>query len=233
MKTYIKRIFCACFAIVLTLSLISCGNNDGNTDSTTVTQGGTNVDIDIGKNTDKPAETTDGGETKAPDVSDAETDAPETPDTEKTPEAEDGMGTFTESDLSITINGVRLSIGDDFLPNVDVIGDAEIVEGQACLGGGYDTNYYYGGEDLVVYTLAQDGKQIIYDIYISSADYATDKGARVGETTRDKLFELYGEPMGSLPVAEEYSIDGSDVIVSFKFEDDILAAIDILDGEVN
>lgn len=234
---HIRNILCASAALLLTLPLVSCAEENGETKETSSAQSGeTNVEINIGKETETTP--SDGG-TTAPESEDAtepaetaaETEAETAAEAETTSSVE--LGKFTESDLGITVNGVRLEIGEDFLPYVDVLGKAEIVEGQACLGGGYDTNYYYGGEDLVVYTLAKDGKQIIYDIYLSSADYATDKGARVGETTREQLAELYGEATNSYPVSEEYGVDGSDVVVSFSFEEDVLTGIDILDSGVN
>lgn len=178
--------------------------------------------------------------TAAPDVTTTEvpSDSEITPEPTKAPveatptEAPKPAGTFTSADCSITISGVSLSLGMDFLPYVDKLGNAVIEEGQACLDGGYDTNYYYGNT-LTVYTYAKDGKQIIYDIYITGSEYKTDKGAQIGTTTKDKLHEIYGEATNSLPSTERYSVSGSSALVSFTFSSDVLSAIDILDSEVN
>lgn len=158
---------------------------------------------------------------------------PAGPGTVVTPRPGDADGTFGASDATLTVAGVSLEIGTDFLPYVDKLGETPVIaEGQACLEGGYDTNYYYGDE-LAVYTYAKDGKQIVYDIYITGAGYALNKGAQVGVTTREQLAELYGEPTESFPAAEVYALAGTNVRVSFQFENDLLSAIDILDSAVN
>lgn len=150
-----------------------------------------------------------------------------------TPQPGEADGTFGASDAMLTAAGISLEIGADFLPYVNELGEAPVImEGQACLEGGYDTNYYYGDE-LAIYTYAKDGKQIIYDIYITGSRYVLNKGAQVGVTTRERLSELYGEPTNSFPAAEVYALAGTDIRVSFQFENDVLSAIDILDSAVN
>ena len=222
-------------AIMLLASamLTSCaGDGDEKKDSgTSAETTGSSVHIDVGTSEDTTAEPA-GSETPADTTASApdETTAPEKTD----PPTE--SGTFTADDCTVTVAGVKLSIGMDFAPHIDTLGGAlgapEIVEGQACLDGGYDTNYYYG-DSIAVYTLAQDGKQVIYDIYITGTELATDKGARVGETTKDKLVELYGEPTDSAKTIVSYRLDGAAVSVSFEFESDVLVSIDILNEEVN
>lgn len=158
---------------------------------------------------------------------------PAGPGTAVTPQPGEADGTFGASDAALTVAGVTLEIGTDFLPYISELGEAPVImEGQACLEGGYDTNYYYGDE-LAVYTYAKDGKQIIYNIYITGSRYALNKGAQVGVTTREGLAELYGEPTSSFPAAEVYALAGTDIRVSFQFENDLLSAIDILDSAVN
>ena len=141
-------------------------------------------------------------------------------------------GLLGAEDCKIVAAGVTLEIGADFLPNVDVIGEARIEEGQACLEGGYDTNYYYG-DSLAIYTYAKDGKQIIYDIYITGAEYTTSKGAKVGQTTKDEIHEIYGAATTSFPTSERYQVEGSDIVITFVFADNVLESIDILDSGVN
>ncbi len=143
-------------------------------------------------------------------------------------------GVFEEKDLGITVNGVFLTTGMDFLPYVEEIGEnPDILEGQACLEGGYDTNYYYEDEALSVYTYAKDGKQIIYNISVTSEAYPTDKGATVGVTTREELVEYYGEPTQSVLATDRYSLDGDTVEVAFMFEEGVLAGFDITDTGVH
>lgn len=142
-------------------------------------------------------------------------------------------GTFGASDATLTVAGICLEIGMDFSPYINKMGGKPVImEGQACLEGGYDTNYYYGDE-LAVYTYARDGKQIIYDIYITGGGYVLNKGAQVGVTTRERLAELYGEATDSFLATEAYALAGTDIRVSFLFENNVLTAIDILDSAVN
>lgn len=149
------------------------------------------------------------------------------------PIGELSAGSFSAADMTLTANGVAIKVGDDFLPNVDKVGSAEIVEGQACLDGGFDTNYYYGGEELVVYTVAKAGKQVVYDIYITSANYPTAKGAVVGKTTKDELYELYGDPTETVGATQKFSAGGT-VTMNFTFgSDGVLESIDIIDNAVN
>ncbi len=232
------------------LSLAACsGDEDKQTDGTGE---GTNVHINVGgkndketvgedKATDAAEETpgtdapgTDGPQTEAPGTDAKETDKPsDEPSDETTAGAAGETGKFTEDDATVTVNGVVIRIGDDFLPNYEKVGDAEVVEGQACLDGGYDTNYYYGGEEFVVFTVAEDGKQIIYDIYITSPDYKTNKGAEVGKTTAEELLDMYGFASDSYFGTYEYRLEGTDIVASFTFdESDILESIDIIDEGV-
>ena len=140
-------------------------------------------------------------------------------------------GSFSAKDMSVTLNGNKLSCGDDFLPYVDKMGIvAKIEEGQACLEGGFDTNYYYGKE-LAVYTVAKGGKQLIYDIYITGSKFPDNKGVTVGKTTRDEVHKLYGEPTETLPGADEY-ISGKKML-SFEFENEVVSGISFSDTSVN
>lgn len=217
--------------LMLALMLCACGEEEKKDDTPA---GGDNVQIQTGNKGDDST-----------DVEPTPTEAVATP-TEKPSKVEgpvggpgsnagsDKDGTFTKEDCGITVNNVFLTTGMDFTPYIEVVGeDPEILQGQACLEGGYDTNYYYDIEALVVYTYAQDGKQIIYDIAITSADYPTDKGVKVGETTREELAEYYGDPTESALATDRYVLDGSTVEVAFTFEDDVLTCIDIIDTAVH
>ena len=220
----------------ITLVMAGCGN------AAVETTAESNTDLVI--ETEADAQTDVSGENVSEDSAEAETAsaepaielgvAPGEETTEVTDTVNVTAGSFSASDMEITISGVTLKIGDDFLPNVDTIGEAEIVEGQACLDGGYDTNYYYGGEELVVYTVAQSGKQVIYDIYIQSDAYATTKGATVGVTTKTDLYEMYGEPDSVIGATQKFTVDGGDTTMNFTFDSDgVLESIDIIDNSVN
>lgn len=123
------------------------------------------------------------------------------------------------NDAGIVASGVSLFVGDDFKANIDKVGEAEIEEGQACLDDGFDTNYYYGGDDLTVYTYAEDGKQIIYDIFVQSKDYATVKGITIGNT-KDDVIAAYGDPNESSNVSLKYYVETEKTVLSFDFKSD-------------
>ncbi len=138
---------------------------------------------------------------------------------------------LSESDLKVSLNGNKLTVGDDFLPYVEKMGTkARIVEGQACLEGGYDTNYYYG-EELAVFTVAKDGKQIIYDIYITSGKYPAAKGVTVGKTSKDEVRELYGDPASSRPASDSFTVSGSKGI-TVEYDGDTVSGISINDSSI-
>lgn len=138
-----------------------------------------------------------------------------------------------EADVVVKAGTVDIKLGDDFLPNVDAVGSANIVEGQACLDGGYDTNYYYNDEALVVYTIASNGQQVIYDIYVTDSSYTIANGVAIGITTKDDIVAMYGEATSSAGAALIYAIAGTeDSKVTFAFDaDGVLESIDVLDEQ--
>ena len=145
-------------------------------------------------------------------------------------ESQNSSGSIQASDFTVSLNGNKLSCGDDFLPFADKMGTAaRIEEGQACLEGGYDTNYYYG-DSLAVYTIAKGGKQLIYDIYITGSAYPTAKGVKVGTTTKEEVGKLYGEPSSTLPAADRY-VSGTKTL-SVEYKGGVVSGIDISDSSV-
>ena len=143
----------------------------------------------------------------------------------------EAQGSFDESDLCLTYRDAVLSIDADFGPLQEKINETPHIErGQACIGGGFDINYYYHHDELTVYTLGDTGAQIIYDIYLTGDGMRTDKGAVIGQTTRDQLEELYGKPSSVIAATDRYTLDGR-VVVSFTFKDGVLASMDIQNTE--
>lgn len=202
-------------------------------------------------NTLSPAEAAANGTAPQSNNNTAAVASTETEDTATSESAEDNNGAAEDSTAEVVLNAdpsqaasqaglsiddvavkagaVQIKIDENFTPNIDKVGEATIEEGQACLEGGYDTNYYYGGEDLVVYTIAKSGEQIIYDIYVSSADYITVKGATVGTSTKDDVKGMYGTPANQVGNSFVYSVNGGAVQAQFEFDsNDVLKTIDIL-----
>ena len=133
-------------------------------------------------------------------------------------------GSVSSSDAYITIEGTRLTVGDNFSPYIDELGNPRIEEGQACLEGGFDTNYHYDG--FSIYTQAQGGEQIIYDIYVTSSSYPTAKGISVG-SDKDEVRAAYGEPDRTMPASDTYQVPDSDAKLIFTYSDGSVSGIDI------
>lgn len=175
---------------------------------------------------EKPSEGT-AASVSAPDQDVSTVEEPDTEEPGDETPAAAADGSISGSDMSINIEGNSISVGDDFLSYIDNMGGktARAEEGQACIDGGYDTNYYYDSVGLAVYTLAQGGKQVIYDIYITGGSYSTAKGVTVGTTTKEQVHALYGEPDTQRPASDTYTVSGYGSL-SFEYMDDVVSAID-------
>ncbi len=222
-----KIILTLCISICIAVLLCGCESNSGDTADTSGSDE-TQFHIQINGNDTTSQNNSDSTSDTTSDDMNTESDT----SAEQPQETLEANGKFEEGDCQIDINDVSITVGMDFTPYIDKLGEHETEEGQACLEGGYDTNYYYG-DDFAVYTYASGGKQIVYDIFVKSGKYTTAKGAQVGKTTRDEITAMYGEPSGGAVSTMDYSIDGSNIVVSFTFDDDILESIDIIDESVN
>lgn len=132
-------------------------------------------------------------------------------------------------DVAVVAGNVTIKLDQDFSADIEKVGEAEIVEGQACLDGGYDTNYYYGGEELAVYTIAEAGKQLPYDIYVTGSAYQTKLGATVGTTTKQDIEGMYGTCEEMRGNSYFYSIAGDYGTAQFEFdENDVLKSMDFI-----
>ena len=205
------------------LLLAACGNISGK-------NGGPGADSKqvvistIHKNPNTPTPTTDPDLTGNPEPTG---DIP----TPTQPAKQHTAGTFSAADMQITLDGVHLECGMDFLPFVDSMAmKPEIIEGMACLDDGKDTNYVYG-RLYSIFTLAGENKQVIYDIYVTGSNYTDDCGVRIGTTKRSEVNAIYGEPSKVNPSSDKYEIS-NDVYMSFEYEDDIVTAIDICNMNV-
>lgn len=175
--------------------------------------------------------------THAEPISPTETLTPEvtatptvTPIPTVTPAQLTADGSISKADAIVEIEGIKLSIGADFKDNINKFSEkAEIVEGQACLSGGYDTNYYYS--TFSVYTVADNNKQIIYDILVKRSGYTTAKGAIIGKSTRDQVKTIYGEATKSFGASDKYEV-GNNLVISFEYENNILVGFDIANTDV-
>ncbi len=115
------------------------------------------------------------------------TDAPE-PDPTEAPAA---VGSFSHDDMTFICGGAQAAVYADASGLVAVLGSPnDVQEAQGCLSNGCDQKiYYYTG--ISVYTYIDGGREIIYDIEITSASYPTAKGLKVGMSAAD-MENLYG-----------------------------------------
>lgn len=131
-------------------------------------------------------------------------------------------------DFVAYLNGVAITPGDDYNTKLEAVGgDPVIQKGQACIGGGYDTNYYYDNETFTVYTVVDGSAQLVYDIYVTGPGYPSSRGAEVGVTTREGLHRLYGEPSSVMAGTDRYTMEGSTAVLSFTFRSGVLISYDI------
>ncbi len=136
---------------------------------------------------------------------------------------------FSADDCKLVINGVTIKLGDDFVANVDKVGKlVEKVEGQACLDAGNDTNYYYDG--FTVFTLAKDGKQVIYSVEVTLEGFKDLKGVEIGKTTEEELVNLYGAPTVNEKLRRSY--DAGNYSLVFFVENGVVTEVDIVDKSV-
>jgi hypothetical protein len=132
--------------------------------------------------------------------------------------------------MVITVNSIDIKTGIDFTSYINKVGsNVNIEEGQACLEGGFDTNYYYG-DTLSVYTIASGGKQIVYDVYTTTTGYSTAKGIKIGTSTQDDVYKAYGDPSSSHPTNDVYTV--GDISLTFEYEGDVVSGIDVCDTSI-
>ncbi len=233
-KLNLRKTAALLLTLVTAFCLTACGGDTPASTKSPETSASTQA-IVITTAADTTAEPTTEAQTTAEQTTSEATEAP----TEAVTTAEETTAPkadpFSEEDLVLTVDGVDLSLRIDFAPLAGKIRGGVYDEqvGQACVGGGNDRAYLYGGEELCVYTVGSaSGAQTIYDIYIDGVQgFSTAKGAVIGSSTRDEVRAIYGEPSFSSIAADRYSAGACDLI--FGFDDyDILSSVGLHDNDV-
>lgn len=99
-------------------------------------------------------------------------------------------GSFSSSDLSVSIHGTTLRLNKSYNSVSSSLGTPlSTTDAPSCHYDGMDTIYQYNG--FSIYTYATENDSIIYDIEITSPSIATTKGVAVGDTV-DKVLSVYG-----------------------------------------
>lgn len=139
-------------------------------------------------------------------------------------------GALGPEDFRFEIRGRAIGAGMAFDPEAyrDAWGEPRTEKGQACIGGGFDINYYYG-ETLAVFTLGDSGEQIIYDLILSESGYRTARGAVIGTSRREEVRALYGEPDEPSPAADSYYFTES-LSLTFTYSGGLLTEIELYDS---
>ena len=168
-------------------------------------------------------------ETSLPDASEAETQGPTLPEpsAEVPSLAPASPAKLTDADLTLDYHGFSLAADEvfDYEAAAALWGKASHVEqGQACIGGGYDKNYYW--ETVQIFTLAQGDQQRCYDIRISEPGFETPRGAVIGLTDRESVETLYGPADQSLGAADSYYYNETLSLV-FLFSGGILQEVEL------
>lgn len=193
--------------LILTATVIfsfsSCGKkNDGAAEKTT--ERGTTKTFSTTNNntTDSAAESTQTTAVTTPETKQTETQAPtkdsvnETQKTEtETVKKEDNavnsaVGSFSSSDMAVTINGVTLRPNTAWSNYSSSFGAPDnTTQAPSCHFDGMDNIYEYNG--FSIYTYRNNGEDYIYDIEITSKSIPTAKGIRTGSSESD-VIAAYG-----------------------------------------
>ena len=117
-----------------------------------------------------------------------------------------GKGSFSSSDAAVVINGKSVKPGANYASVSAALGNpSSVTQAPSCHYSGMDNVYTFSG--FTVYTYFSGSAEIIYDIEITSASFATAKGIKVGDSA-DKVKEYYGSPASETDDYIEY-ISGS------------------------
>ena len=107
---------------------------------------------------------------------------------------------------------------------VEALGEPKDVSSQTTCHGteGEDKTYTYDGFTIMTYP--KDGKDLVLEVNISSADIASSKGVKVGDPV-SAVTAAYGEPSKKVGVYYSYST-ADNKSLQFMVENDVVTEID-------
>ncbi len=101
------------------------------------------------------------------------------------------MGTFTDDDMVLVLDGNTYYFGDDASKLLDFLGEPqEVTEILSCYHEGYDKTYIY--DKVEVTTFPKDGKDILDEVIFYSDTYSFKGGVTVG-SSKDDIIKAYGD----------------------------------------
>ena len=138
--------------------------------------------------------------------------------------ADAGNGAFSDTDVVANIKGVNVELNTEIEPIVEALGEPKDVSSQTTCHGteGEDKTYTYDGFTIMTYP--KDGKDLVLEVNISSADIASSKGVKVGDPV-SAVTASYGEPSKKVGVYYSYST-ADNKSLQFMVENDVVTEID-------
>ena len=132
--------------------------------------------------------------------------------------ADAGNGAFSDTE------GVNVELNTEIEPIVEALGEPKDVSSQTTCHGteGEDKTYTYDGFTIMTYP--KDGKDLVLEVNISSADIASSKGVKVGDPV-SAVTAAYGEPSKKVGVYYSYST-ADNKSLQFMVENDVVTEID-------
>lgn len=155
----------------------------------------------------------------------AQSSAAETTAAASSAASENAGGSLSVDDTSFVSNGVKVELDGDADAAVAALGQANDVSSQmSCHGEGEDKTYTYTGFVLNTYPL--NGKDRVLEVIVSSADFPTSKGVKVGDSL-SVVTAAYGENYSKIGQAYYvYQTADGKKQIRFSVENDAVTEID-------
>ena len=161
-------------------------------------------------------------------TSSASSENSETPDTDTvSSEPTEKTGSFDESDLTAVFDSGKVNFGDDIESVKPILGEpVDVQEAPSCkYTGQLDKTFIFNECSINTYPNEDGSKDYVVGIVITSGDYTTAKGAKIG-TTSEELIAIYGNSEDDEAPMRKYTI--GDKILSFYVEGDAVAEINYI-----
>ncbi len=162
-------------------------------------------------------------------------DKSDTPSATAQPTSVAAMDSFSAADFNVTIESVTASYMQDWSALQKALGDGyEVSASPSCDYVGDDKSFIY--DDITIYTVPVDGKDVLYGIELSSAKYGTSKDVRVGDKLED-IIAAYGSGYIDDEPADQTADPGNGVLTYVLGADNVAARcpqllFDMADGVV-
>ena len=136
-------------------------------------------------------------------------------------------GSFDESDFVATFSAGKINFGDDIESVKAILGEPlDVQEAPSCkYTGQLDKTFIFNECSINTYPNEDGSKDYVVGIVITSDDYVTAKGAKIG-TTSEELIKIYGKSQSDDAPMRKYNIGNKSL--SFYVEGDAVAEINYI-----